>query len=273
MNYHLLDIVFEAENKKWSEDSYVFQEDIVCVLDGATPIKKTEFEGYGSYSMWLVNDFIKYFLSNYDIKHSVPQLVDISMKEIKKKYPLTNLSIDEKPTFTFISTYISEGQLICNYLGDCCGYILCKNDEIIQLYDNRIEQFSNKTLQQLQYAKANNLDISLYMTNQKRENIRSRNSNGGFWVVGYEGDFMKEFIQSEIPIQNIKSILLCSDGFNRIFNEFKLFQPIDILNRSISLNDAYMKLRKHETENSHNIYYPCVKAHDDVTAVLFKITP
>lgn len=156
---------------------------------------------------------------------------------------------------------------MCFTIGDCSIYILEKNGTINSIYDKRVDQFSNKTLLKLQYAKKNNLDIESYIRETRLSNASYRNKSNGFWVVGYDGSFEKEFIQGEYEIKNIQSVLICSDGFNRCFKEFSLLSPKFFFREQPDLRLILQDIRKYEKLNNEAYDFPCVKKSDDATAV------
>ena len=49
-----------------------------------------------------------------------------------------------------------------------------------------------------------------------------------------------------------------------------LFTASDILKGTFSLDEAYRALRTYETKHEADTDFPCVKTHDDVTALLIE---
>ena len=270
MIFKITDIIKDAGNGEWNEDDIIITPDCIAVIDGATSIKKIEFEGHETYAKWLVQEFKKNFLAEYKSECHIPSYVKQCIDTIIRKYPLPDISFYQKPTFTFSAIQIVGSSLKCFTIGDCSIYIKEKNNsKIVTVYDKRVDKFSHRTLLQLQYAKRNNLDIESHIRETRITNLNYRNKPDGFWVVGYDGNFEDEFIEKEFDIRHADSFLICSDGFNRAFREFALYTPMDFFTHKINFKQALDAIRKYEEANHEAPDFPCVKRSDDVSAVLF----
>lgn len=267
MEFRIIDKISNAGNGKWNEDATIILPDCIAVIDGATSIKNREFEGYETYAEWFVQEFKRLFLLNYKTKYHIPSFIKLCVDKIEKKYPLLDIPLYEKPTFTFSGAQIIGNSLMCFAIGDCSIYIQEKNGTINSIYDKRVDQFSNKTLLKLQYAKKNDLDLESYIRETRISNVNYRNKPNGFWVVGYDGNFEKEFVQREYDIENLQSVLICSDGFNRGFKEFSLLSTRIFFRDQPDLKLILQDIRNYEELNYERYDFPCVKKSDDATAV------
>lgn len=271
MSLKIKDIVYRSGNGRYNEDIYIVSEHVVVVADGATPVRQTPFGGYASYAMWFVNTFKSEFISAYPTAFPMPEFIRECIGRIKQGIPLQELPVYDKPSFTVAVVENWKNNLHCSLLGDCCIYLFTREKKVIRLYDDRIEKFSAITLRKMQSAKEQKKNAETVINEQKIENIRCRNKADGFWVVGYEGKYDKEFLTADYRESDIETILLCSDGFERIFKEFGLLVPTDILSEKVTLEEAFSMLRNYETLHQNEADYPCVKAKDDVTALLLTV--
>lgn len=271
MNFSVLDAFSEAGNSPFNEDTYIVSRNFVAVIDGATGISNVKFQGYSSYAAWFVDEFKRRIISFYnDFDTNIPEAIRLCVNEIKEEHSLCNIPLCEKPTFTIGVIQVNE-DIQSFLLGDCYVYILNREQKIIKLYDDRIKKFTNKTLLKKRYAITNNLSVELCVNRQKTENSKYRNQPNGFWVVDYNNSFYNEFISTRFPLKDIESILICSDGFNRAFDEFNIVKVDDILKQKSTIKETITKIREFEFEFSSNILFPCVKRNDDATAVLIGI--
>ena len=94
------------------------------------------------------------------------------------------------------------------------------------------------------------------------------NVNGGYWVIGFEGDFENQFVEITYNECEISKILICTDGFERLMNEFSLIDIAHLFSEEILLNDAISILRGYEEAHYNSNNYPCVKKSDDATAIM-----
>lgn len=271
MSLKIKDIVYRSGNGLYNEDVYIVSERVVVVADGATPVRQTPFGGYASYAMWFVNAFKSEFVSTYPTPSPMPEFIRKCVGQIRQEAPLQELPVYDKPSFTVAVIENLQNSLHCSLLGDCCIYLFTRKRKVIRLYDDRIEKFSAVTLRKMQSAKQQEKDVEAVVNEQKIENINYRNKPDGFWVVGYEGEYDKEFLTADYRDSDIGTILLCSDGFERIFKEFGLLAPADILSEKVTLEEAFNMLRNYEALHQNEADYPCVKAKDDVTALLLTV--
>ena len=116
------------------------------------------------------------------------------------------------------------------------------------------------------------IEINIYDAIEKvyevTSNRKMMNVKGGYWVVGFKGEFEKEFVDESFPLADIKKILICTDGFGRIMKEFALTTINQIFESNISLSKLLEMLRDYEDKNYGDEQFPCVKKSDDATAVM-----
>lgn len=264
-----------------SLDGRAYNEDLILsfpgrfcgVLDGATPIKSVTFQGYASHAQWLVHTFVRRMTWEEILQNGFPVAAQRCMDTIKADYPLGEIPLQERPSCTVAAAWLSEGRLRACALGDCSVYAEMNDGRIEVVYDNRVEAFAKKTLEQKQKAMQGGLtDVSSSVTGQKSLNNRYRNQEGGFWVIGYIGRFAEQFRTKEWNPLEVKQLLICSDGFARLFREFRLLTPTQIMSHEVSLKEAGEMLRQHEKQYGGQVDFPCVKPHDDATAVLLALT-
>ncbi|WP_455587005.1 protein phosphatase 2C domain-containing protein [Bacteroides sp.] len=272
MEFKIVDKIKDAGNGKWNEDELIIMSDCVAVIDGSTSIKNTKFKEYDTYAEWFVQEFKKIFLLRYKAECNITSFVKQCVDTIQYKTPLFDIPFYEKPTFTLSVIQIVKKSLICYTIGDCSIYVFKKNGNTEYIYDKRVDQFSNKTLLKQQYAKKNNLDVDSYIRDTRIDNLHHRNKTNGFWVIGYDGNYENEFVKREFDIQEIESLLICSDGFNRAFKEFSLINPINIFKDKISLMQVLTAIREYEELNHAAYDFPCVKKSDDATAALLSLS-
>lgn len=256
-------------NGRWSEDRLLVSDRIIGVVDGATPICGRRFCGYSTQAEWLVDCFAKGFERRAaQGETDYPDIAGKVLEELADSEALKELEEADRPSFTSATVTLKDGALLCQVLGDSAIYVRCRDGRISRITDDRVDAFSSRTTEAVERARAAGENPEEAAKRQKLENIRRRNTAEGYWVVGFDGDFRKEFVQCEFPVAEVEQILVCTDGFERIFREFALLTPEEFFKRKISLQEGLRMLRVHEEKNHGSADYPCVKKSDDAAAVL-----
>ena len=172
-----------------------------------------------------------------------------------------------KPCATFAGVQVIGDTLITYVLGDCVILLEFKDGRIVKLTDSRITTFSNLTKQRKLEAERLGLDIKSVVSTQMSENRKMMNKQGGFFVVALDGAYEIEFLTKSFLLKDLKSCLIFSDGFDRIFSN-DLIPYFDILKQNISLEQATSVLRSWEGSSQSTE----VKKYDDVSAILLSFS-
>lgn len=258
-----------SPGKEYNEDLLLnIENEVYAVLDGASPITSRPIQEYSSQAQWLVHA-ISGRLSLQDIRtYGFPYATQICMNTLKKEYPFIDASPYDRPSCTIGAVLIKNHVLESYLLGDCSIYIQHHSGHVEHIYDNRIDVFSQKTLFQKKQGRLNPLEN---IKRQKQLNDKFRNTEEGFWVIGYTGCFATQYICRQWDISNIARVLICSDGYSRLFREFELISPIEILSQGMSLQQGREILRQYEVQYGDIHSFPCVKTHDDASAILLEV--
>lgn len=300
----ILDQITDYCNDGWGEDRMFVTGTLCGVVDGATPVKRMNCGGYHSSAEWMVDTFQRYAMKagDKDFRYICRDFVN----ETGNREYIAGLSSVDKPCFTAAAVREAGDRIEGALLGDSSIYVELKcadkrsaegtdkgNTEcpdhvkIVSYCDDRAAHFSARTVAVMQDAKERGLDekeIAEVVSIQKAKNRKMMNHEGGYWVVAYEGDFVDEFTCFSYSISDVERILLCSDGFARLFDmeNQQTVSVEDILSSKISLHDAVKILRHAEEQEAFHQYVGQsdgkaggqnrgqVKVHDDVTAILLK---
>ena len=261
--------VTNAGNGKWNEDRLFIKDNLIGVIDGATPIHNFSYNGYSTIAEWMVDSFTKNITTipqdaYIDYKLICREIID----KLGNESYIKELASYDKPCFTSATVSFARQTLLCQVIGDSYVYVQKKNGDIICHTDSRVDFYAAKTVNSVIHAKIEKGDIPSTIEKQKIENRSWMNVKGGYWVVGFEGNFENEFIEVTYGREEVSNIFICTDGFARLMNEFELIEIADLINRKISLNEAIKLLRYYEERNSDKENFPCVKKSDDATAVM-----
>lgn len=267
MDYKV-DSIISSGNGIWNEDALIYSQNIFGVIDGATPIHNLKYQGYNTLAEWMVKNFVNNFdelyAQNVDYKSICRNFIECMGKD---EY-IKGLEDYDKPCFTSATVTFLFDKIKCEVLGDSYIYVKKKNGDLVKITDDRVDFYAGKTVDVTREAKINNFDIEEAIEKQKIENRKMMNVKGGYWVVAFKGEFETEFVEEEFLIDDIDKILICTDGFQRLQEEFSLLDMKQIMDGFVSLNEALNTLRNFENKNFLEKGYPCVKKSDDAAAIL-----
>ncbi len=255
-------IDFGAGN--WGEDRLCLLKNMYCVLDGATPLKRTAFAGYHSSAEWMADCLAEHIKKEPDYLQPYP-LICKSFVDTAENVQNTFENMYDLPCLTTAALQCRSRQLQCWVLGDCSIYLLMKDGDLCHITDKRVERFTEKTVQAKIAAINRGEDSAAAVLAQRTRNKAMMNQPGGYWTVGFNGDFANEFVECTVEAERVRAALLCTDGPDRLFAHYGV-APRELLSGEMPLKDAVSLLREKErTEQNTN-----VKKHDDVAAILLK---
>lgn len=268
MDYRI-EYLEDSGNGIWNEDRLLVSDDIIGVIDGATPIHKLQYKSYHTIAEWMVDSFVEKF-KGYSNKlvHGYKSICKEIINELGEDIYIKSLQEFDKPCFTSATVSINGTQIECEVIGDSYIYVYLKDGRIVEITDDRVDLYAQKTVKITNEVREFNGDVERAIEHQKIENRKMMNVKGGYWVVGFKGDFEKEFVEESFPLADIKKILICTDGFGRIMKEFALTTINQIFESNISLSKLLEMLRDYEDKNYGDEQFPCVKKSDDATAVM-----
>lgn len=263
-----VDSIISSGNGIWNEDALLCSHDIVGVIDGVTSIHKMKYQGYNTLTEWMIKNFVHKFDELYALHADYKSICRNFIDCMKKDAYIKELEEYDKPCFTSATVTFLADKIKCEILGDSYIYIMKKNGDVVKITDDRVDFYASMAVNVKKNAKRNHLNIQEAVEKQNIENRKMMNVEGGYWVVAFKGDFETEFIEREFLIEEIGGILICTDGFQRLQQEFSLMDMKQLMKGNISLQEALNMLRNFENANYLEKEYPCVKKSDDATAIL-----
>ncbi len=250
----------------WGEDRIVALENTFGVLDGATPINAAKIEGYHTEAEWMADTFVTFLKDseNASLPQDFPYLCQGFVNSVVKSDALKNIPVLDYPCLT-LSVLTLENNLLNAYLlGDCELHILLKDKRLISLTDKRSRNFSNLTCRAIEKAKNEGRSPEEASKIQRYENRKHINMKDGYYVLSPCGTFEKGLQRLSLPLDEVHSVLCCTDGFARLFSLESSPKPQDFLSGGLTLSQGLEILRNHEKSK----HIPGeVKRHDDAAAL------
>ncbi len=248
----------------WGEDRLCLTKNLFCVLDGATPLEQSKYAAYHSSAEWMADSMAAYIQEEADLSLPYPlickKFVD-SQADICRSIQVEH----HLPCLTTAALQRDAGRLKCWVLGDCSIYLLMRNREIRHITDQRVKEFSQKTVRRKAEALRCGENPEAAVLAQRIQNKTMMNRPGGYWTVGFCGSFVDQFVEFSIESEYVQAALLCTDGLDRLFSCCDI-TPEDLLMGRMTLKDAVHCLRQRERNGQDKE----IKRHDDVGAVLLQ---
>jgi hypothetical protein len=103
--------------------------------------------------------------------------------------------------------------------------------------------------------------------------LRHRNQDGGYWVAAADPVVAGHALTGSLPDDAVRAAALLSDGASRLIDRFGLASWRDLLNILESDGPAELikRVRTVERTDLHGARWPRSKAHDDATAVYWRL--
>ena len=252
--------------KSYGEDRLAIAEDLVCAIDGSSPIKQIAVLPFHSQAEWLASAVA--WAVSLCSNGTIPEYARMAVDSVNFRYAemLENFPDKMKPCAVLAGVQVIGDELHAYAIGDCSAVIEKTDGSIEIVTDNRIRRFSDVTKAMRNKAIACGEDPVKAVQEQMTKNRHVMNTPEGFWTVALKGSFEDEFVERIYNVDDVKQCLVFSDGFERVFLH-ELISIEDVLNRNVSLNSALKVLRKWE-RNTTNLD---VKRHDDACAILIEL--
>jgi hypothetical protein len=209
----------EKGNAKYNEDVIEANENMACVIDGATDVFRDEHNNMDRMVQDYVNLLIKNIFLCYDEEKN---LYDILMRAIGKVYSyFDNIYYFEKyrefelPTFSIACIKQCVNGFEYLVLGDCSIEYTGKGKNKI-IRDERVKEFSKHNRSEMKRLKIDPRKDPEAMQVYKNTRMKA-NSFDGYPIGSVSGVGLKNAIRGMINKESVDSILLYSDGFEDYF--------------------------------------------------------
>ena len=259
--------------------------DFTILMDGATGLGRNYqiIPGYTS-AEWYVDFMAINFYQTFkkdpmqDIKKVIEKCIDKAIKVISKYEEESGIKLEEyeKPSSALLFQRVCLDNIELFLLGDADTIVEYSNGTIEQVHNPNQINLQNNDSQVINKMKeiSKNRHIDVIDTRNTDEikkmleiNRTKKNKvcDGGYWVLGTSNNIIEHGVHLNIKKEQVKSILLTSDGFNRDIIGKDEKEILDLINL-VGVGDTLKLIRKAENDDKKCNKYPRFKAHDDATA-------
>jgi serine/threonine protein phosphatase PrpC len=277
---NLVDSISKAGNIV-NEDCISFGSTFGLVLDGATGLRKKIIPDSESDAKWFVENMKNCIVSNIDRNISLLEIIEQGIGEMKYKLRSYELGIIEevdKPSASIAMIRQNKDELEIFSLGDCTILIITVDEKIIRIYDDSVSKLDNEIItKMIQLSKEESISIERTRSLVENDLIKNRykkNTENGYWILGFDEEALKNSYYKKWNLENIKSVCLFSDGFADFYENMGLADDyIDfykILSKT-DVNEIYFRLRREQEEDCDCNEHPRLKKMDDASILILDI--
>lgn len=250
----------------WNEDRFVLEKNYVMVIDGATPLLKSN---NFNEACWLVN-YLKKQLKNYAgaVKE---RLVSLS----KEAYKLMPVKIKEEqylPSAGMSWIEWDDKYFYASVLGDCEITFVTIDNEVIRFFEPELGYLDNLAIEELtRIAKEKNIHIAKarpYIADMLLKHRKMVNKPNGYNAFAICDEPIFNEKKLKIEKNKIKEIYLYTDGFAQSFEHLKVYDcHQEMFSKSLDLDEEIAKIVNVSFSDSYCDKYPRLKKIDDITVV------
>jgi hypothetical protein len=133
--------------------------------------------------------------------------------------------------------------------------------------DNRADEVGRGYRQELDATPGGTPEHDDALRRYVQASWEHRNRPGGFWVAAADASVADEAIVGDVPLGDVGSVALLSDGASRIVDLFGLadWPGLGALLRSGGPDEVIRRVRAAEDDDPRGARWPRGKAHDDAT--------
>lgn len=250
----------------WNEDRYIISDDFLMVIDGATPlIKSNNFNE----ACWMVN-YIKKNINRYKGK-VLDRLYQIS-KDAYKALPVKIKEEDYLPSASLSYIEWDDEYYYANTLGDCEVTFITNDDIVVRCYTDELSILDNIVIEKMKDLK-NEKNIHLVHTRPYVNEILIKHRKLINKIDGYSAfALMEEPIIKlntlKIKKEEVKEIYIYSDGFSQSFEHLNIYQNHEqMFKKSLDLDEEIKKIENVSFSDPYCDKYPRLKKIDDITVI------
>ena len=248
--------------KDTNEDFLIMLPSCAGILDGSSGLGGLDFGAKD-----FVETFAEHFEKQINIGGTLVESVNHAIEIIKDKYALEKGKIS--PSASLLLVMETSNQLQILSIGDCYCQVFYNNGDYKLISRDEVAPFDQAVISRmLEIRKDTDQDLStLLRTDEIQDflisNRKKMNAPDGYRILAPNMEFVREEEVVILPKDNISNLVLFSDGFSLMFDEFK--------NRNWDLERVFDLLRSTEHSDETLNKYPRLKISDDASAIVLSI--
>ncbi len=250
----------------WNEDRFVLGKNYAMVIDGATPLLKSN---NFNEACWMVN-YLKKNMDKYDgsIKE---RLMELS-KEAFDLMPVKIKEEDYLPSAGMAWVEWDAEYFYASNLGDCEAVIIKKSGEILRLCGEELTRLDNIAIEEMKkiafekgiHIKDARKDISEMLLRHRK----LVNKPNGYYAFTLNDNPVIKEKTLKIKKDEVKEIYLFSDGFASSFDSLQIYDSYQsMFEKSLDIDEEIGKIVEKSFTDPYCDKYPRFKKIDDITVI------
>lgn len=254
----------------WNEDRFVLGKDYFMVIDGATPLIKTN---NFNEACWLVT-YVKNQINK--LTGCIEDRLNVLSKEGFSLLPVKIKEEDYMPSASLAYVEVLDDEFSAHTLGDCEVTFILKDGTIKRCYETDLAKLDDKSINELvHHAKEKNIHVvnaRPYIKEtllKHRKMINKPNGYKGFSLTSNPNIKTSCF---NIKKELVKEIYIYSDGFSQSFEHLKVYDSHEeMFSKSLDLDEEIKKIKTQAFLDPYCDKHPRLKKIDDITAIKIEI--
>lgn len=261
-------------DKPYNEDAFFLGETFCGIFDGATGLTEAApvMTAYLSDAAWFVAESKRYLSVHLsDTTQTIQQLCQAAMAVCREQWQGT-LSADTIPSAGLALVRQNGTALECFCLGDVSLSVRLVSGAFFSFPESELSSLDHAALQEaITYRKNGHCwaDAIVHIRPMLQKHRRMRNQPGGYAALDLLGQWPTARTAT-LPLAQVQSIFLCSDGFARLI-DFSIAKDLSDLHRSVEaqgVEPLLSRLTKAQQADPDCLKVPRFKRMDDATAVI-----
>ncbi|GAB6169041.1 hypothetical protein JCM1393_15010 [Clostridium carnis] len=266
-----------------NEDIFNIVENAAWVLDGATGLTKNKISDFESDASWYVDRWNKYLTKNINKNCSLKDIIKEGLRLIKNEYEglsgFRNLTYLEYPCAAISIIRLRENKLEYFILGDCTVAYKIGENNIIELYDKKLESLEEIILNKIKRIsierKIDVLEAKQFCLNDIKDTRKLKNTKDGYWILELDEEAVNHALVGEISLSEDIRLFMTSDGASQHYDTLNISSNSNeflVKLESSNLNSIIDEIRESQNKDKFCSKYPRLKKSDDATIVYIKIS-
>lgn len=236
-------------------DSHLVLENCVVVVDGATPL-----ESLGA-------------ADSDSVRHLARQVADSIGKSaetdpVKRFLKVADICTTSDGSSAVAAAVWNEGDdLVGAVVGDCVIAVQTSDGNVTVTFDETLARLDHISIEAMykRDGTPHRDDAAKVLVS----NRRLLNTPDGYGAFGPAGMTSEHVLTIRYRLDDVRRILLCSDGYWRAIDTYQLFpDAADLIGHD--LTTVINRIRAVEDEDSDATHFPRISPVDDITAVLLE---
>lgn len=275
MAFECFEALCDAGQSGRNEDYIYCEADLALVLDGATGLGPGLLRNEESDASWFVRIFAQQFRMAWSRFGQAETALRVSMGEVNRLFRMkagtSQIDLHRQPSAAMAMAVREGNTLVLLRLGDCSVHY--------RLYDGRLGTFpesplvmmDNIAIAQFQAQRQAGLDVVKALESIHPTLVKHRcqmNQLGGYPALTVNDTNLIEPDITRLSTAEVDRLLLCSDGFSALFDDYRALDVEELLSQRTLLSEGLTELRAIELADSELVAHPRLKRHDDASALL-----